>query len=100
MSSADFESGSCGAWQMSHDLLNGHICTAPGSATTAQTASWDYSMAETFEISGTRDAYSYSGAFRIQIFDGVREIECRELQLDINRTELGTGSSFDNAPCS
>ena len=100
MSSAEFEAGSCGAWQMSDDFLHGHICTAPaGAATTAQTTTWNYSMAEHFVISGTAQSYSYTAPFYIQIFDDSREIECRELVLEVSRSELGAGSSFDNGPC-
>jgi hypothetical protein len=100
MSSADYESGACGTWQMSRDSLNGHICTAPpGAPTLAQTATWRYSMAELFDITGTVESYSYTAPFYIQIFDDAREIECRELILDISRSQLGAGSSFDNRPC-
>lgn len=100
LKSKDFESASCGSWQASSDLLHGLICTAPGSATSSQTTTWSYSMAEKFEIEGTPDAYSYSGAFHVEIFDITDRIECRDLQLDVSRSdELGGGSSFENGPC-
>jgi len=100
MSSADYESGSCGGGPMSNDTLSGHICTAPaGAPTVAQTTTWQYSMAELLDIDGTADAYSYSAPFHIQIFDGASEIECRDLLLEVSRSELGAGASFDNGPC-
>lgn len=100
LKSADYESASCASWQASTDLLDALICTAPDASTTSQAATWSYSMAETFDISGTPVAYSYSGAFHIEVFDGDKRIQCRDLVLDVTRnTELGGGSSFSNAPC-
>jgi hypothetical protein len=100
MKSADYDAASCGSWQASNDLLNRLICTAPGASTTSATTTWSFSMAEKFDIDGMPDAYTYSGAFHIELFDNDRVIACRDLELDVTRNaELGGGSSFSNGPC-
>jgi hypothetical protein len=100
LKSSDYTSGSCGSWQMGQNLLFGHTCTAPGQSDVADTTTWSYHTAELFEIDGTPEAYSYTGAFHIRILDGAREIQCRELELKVTRNELDAGSSFSNGPCS